>query len=118
VATYRIGGYLQELNSPAFDADHTPGVATPYLDIYRCMGCGREDVSTYRHPYLPRTTINICWSKAPSVGASSSGRITIRNRRSMPQLDLAAIRTALEAVGVIFVEEDGEGLGVRLRTAS
>jgi len=29
--------------------------------------------------------------------------------------NLAAIRTALEAAGVIFVEENGEGPGVRLR---
>lgn len=28
---------------------------------------------------------------------------------------VAAIRTALEAAGVIFVEENGEGPGVRLR---
>ena len=31
---------------------------------------------------------------------------------------LAAIRTALEAAGVIFVEENGEGPGVRLKKAS
>jgi transcriptional regulator with XRE-family HTH domain len=30
---------------------------------------------------------------------------------------LAAIRTALEAAGVIFVDENGEGPGVRLRKA-
>jgi hypothetical protein len=30
-------------------------------------------------------------------------------------LDLAAIRAALESAGVIFVEENGEGPGVRLR---
>ena len=29
--------------------------------------------------------------------------------------DLAAIRAALEAAGVIFVDENGEGAGVRLR---
>ncbi|MGV6871259.1 transcriptional regulator [Pseudochelatococcus sp. B33] len=29
--------------------------------------------------------------------------------------NLAAIRTALEAAGVIFVDENGEGPGVRLR---
>jgi hypothetical protein len=28
---------------------------------------------------------------------------------------LAAIRAALEAAGVIFIDENGEGLGVRLR---
>lgn len=30
---------------------------------------------------------------------------------------IAAIRSALEAAGVIFVEENGEGPGVRLRKA-
>jgi transcriptional regulator with XRE-family HTH domain len=30
---------------------------------------------------------------------------------------LAAVRTALESAGVIFVEENGEGPGVRLRKA-
>lgn len=30
---------------------------------------------------------------------------------------VAAIRTALEAAGVIFVDENGEGPGVRLRKA-
>jgi hypothetical protein len=30
-------------------------------------------------------------------------------------LDLAAIRSALESAGVTFVEENGEGPGVRLR---
>lgn len=30
---------------------------------------------------------------------------------------LAAIRTALEAAGVIFVDENGDGPGVRLRKA-
>ena len=32
--------------------------------------------------------------------------------------NLAAIRAALEAAGVIFVEGNGEGAGVRLRKAS
>ena len=31
---------------------------------------------------------------------------------------LAAIRTALEAAGVIFVEENGEGPGVRLKKSA
>ena len=31
--------------------------------------------------------------------------------------NLAAIRAALEAVGVIFIDENGEGPGVRLRKA-
>jgi len=36
--------------------------------------------------------------------------------RSTPiENNIAAIRTALESAGVIFVEENGEGPGVRLR---
>lgn len=36
-------------------------------------------------------------------------------RRSPTAASLAAIRAALEAAGVIFVDENGEGPGVRLR---
>ena len=36
-------------------------------------------------------------------------------RRKPIPATLAAIRAALEAAGVIFVEENGEGPGVRLR---
>jgi hypothetical protein len=36
--------------------------------------------------------------------------------RRMPTVkDLEALRRALEAKGVIFIEESGDGLGVRLR---
>ena len=38
-----------------------------------------------------------------------------RGSRAPPADDLAAIRAALEAAGVIFVDENGEGPGVRLR---
>ncbi len=36
-------------------------------------------------------------------------------RRKPIPATLAAVRAALEAAGVIFVEENGEGPGVRLR---
>ena len=36
----------------------------------------------------------------------------------MRESTLAAIRAALESAGVIFVEENGEGPGVRLRKAA
>jgi transcriptional regulator with XRE-family HTH domain len=38
-----------------------------------------------------------------------------KNRRAVSKEAIAAIRAALEAAGVIFVEENGEGPGVRLR---
>jgi len=49
------------------------------------------------------------------------GLATIRRAEAatttITKANLAAIRTALEAAGVIFVEENGEGPGVRLRKA-
>lgn len=41
-----------------------------------------------------------------------------RARRQVPEATVAAIRVALEAAGVIFVAENGEGPGVRLRKNS
>lgn len=53
-------------------------------------------------------------AKAARVGAS-----TVRNfeaGRSMPVTNnLLAIREALEAMGVVFIPENGGGAGVRLR---
>ncbi|MDK8871614.1 transcriptional regulator [Paracoccus sp. SSJ] len=38
-----------------------------------------------------------------------------RERRAVAEPSVNAIRTALEAAGVIFINENGEGPGVRLR---
>lgn len=38
-----------------------------------------------------------------------------RSRRTVSAEAAAAIRAALEAAGIIFVDENGEGPGVRLR---
>lgn len=54
MATYKNAGFLVSSNDAAFDAVHSPGQSTPYSGIYRCMGCGREDVSTSSHPLPPQ----------------------------------------------------------------
>jgi transcriptional regulator with XRE-family HTH domain len=59
------------------------------------------------------------WSQISLAKASNLGESTIKNfeaGRSVPTINnLAAIRVALEAAGVIFVDENGEGPGVRLK---
>ena len=59
------------------------------------------------------------WTQARLAETSQVGNATIRNFESgtgVPQNStLAAIQRALEAAGVIFVEENGEGPGVRLK---
>ena len=64
-----------------------------------------------------RALIN--WSQTQLAQASGAGVSTIRDfetgKRSPIANNLAAIRAALEAAGVIFVAENGEGPGVRLR---
>jgi transcriptional regulator with XRE-family HTH domain len=58
-------------------------------------------------------------SQAQLADAANLGESTIRDfekGRRVPTINnLAAIRAALEAAGVIFVEENGEGPGVRLK---
>lgn len=59
------------------------------------------------------------WSQSLLAKRSNLGESTIRDfekGRRIPTINnLAAIRGALEAEGVIFVEENGEGPGVRLK---
>ncbi|WP_237182118.1 helix-turn-helix transcriptional regulator [Roseomonas marmotae] len=62
------------------------------------------------------------WSQDQLAAASGVPKRTVARLElgeGTPQRrTLAAIRTALEAAGVIFVEENGEGPGVRLRKGS
>lgn len=59
------------------------------------------------------------WSQSKLAESSNLGVSTVKNfeaGRSVPTINnLAAIRAALESAGVIFVDENGEGAGVRLR---
>lgn len=61
----------------------------------------------------------ISWSQAQLAEAAKVSRMTLvdfeREARNPHPNNLAAIRTALEAAGVLFIEENGEGPGVRLR---
>ncbi len=53
-------------------------------------------------------------AKAASLGLSTVVDFE-RERRTVSESAIAAIRAALEGAGVIFVESNGEGAGVRLR---
>ena len=66
---------------------------------------------------MARAALN--WSLSDLATAASVHRNTISNfetgRYGGSEDALAAIRSALESAGVIFVDENGEGPGVRLR---
>ena len=59
------------------------------------------------------------WTEDQLAGASKVAKATIANfeagKRSPYARTLEDIKAALEAAGVIFVEENGEGPGVTLR---
>ena len=59
------------------------------------------------------------WSQSELAQRSNLSESTVRDfekgRRTPTVNNLAAIRAALEAAGVIFVAENGEGPGVRLK---
>jgi len=61
------------------------------------------------------------WTQPKLAKSAALGLSTVvdfeRARRAVSPEALAAVRAALESAGVIFVEENGEGPGVRLRKA-
>lgn len=61
----------------------------------------------------------IGWSQDQLAEASKVAKATLANfelgKRTPYERTLADIERALEAAGVIFVEENGEGPGVRLK---
>jgi transcriptional regulator with XRE-family HTH domain len=66
-----------------------------------------------------RALIN--WSQPELAAASGASVSTIRDfetgKRQPIGNNLSAIRSALEGAGVVFVDENGDGPGVRLRKA-
>ncbi len=52
---------------------------------------------------------------AEMAGVSHDTIVRFEGGQELKPRTIAAIRAALEAAGVIFVEENGEGPGVRLR---
>ncbi|NGO51595.1 helix-turn-helix transcriptional regulator [Mesorhizobium camelthorni] len=59
------------------------------------------------------------WSQTKLAAASNLSESTIRDfekGRRVPSINnLAAIRAAIEAAGIIFIDQNGNGPGVRLR---
>jgi hypothetical protein len=54
MAIYKYPQYLSPNDSVEFDKVHHPGQPTPYSGIYRCEGCGENEVSTQGHPMPPQ----------------------------------------------------------------
>lgn len=57
------------------------------------------------------------WSQGELAKMASMSRVTVARAETIGVSEEAvtAIRSALESAGVIFVEENGEGPGVRIR---
>lgn len=59
------------------------------------------------------------WTQPRLATAANLGLSTVvdfeKDRRAVSDDSLAAIRTALEAAGVLFIDQNGNGPGVRLR---
>jgi hypothetical protein len=54
MAVYKYPQYLIQSDHQAYDAIHQPGAFAPYSGVYRCEGCGLNDVSTHGHPLPPQ----------------------------------------------------------------
>jgi len=65
MAVYKYSQFLQQSTNQAFDQLLSPGTTTPYSGIYRCEGCGKNEVSTQHHPLPPQNH----HQHSPSQGA-------------------------------------------------
>ncbi|MDA8260758.1 MAG: protein L [Betaproteobacteria bacterium] len=54
MAFYKYPQVLVQNSHEAFDQIFHPGTPTPYSGIYRCEGCGVNEVSTHEHPLPPQ----------------------------------------------------------------
>ncbi|MBP6545553.1 MAG: hypothetical protein KA220_02460 [Phenylobacterium sp.] len=54
MATYRRRDEVSLSTDRAFDTEHAAEAPTPLAGIYRCAGCGREEVSRHGVPLPPR----------------------------------------------------------------
>jgi transcriptional regulator with XRE-family HTH domain len=65
---------------------------------------------------MARAALNIGVRELAAMADVSTNTITRLERgEALYQRTIETIRTALEAAGVIFIDENGEGPGVRLR---
>ena len=63
MAIYKYDDYVRKnATDPAFDGEHRPGATAPLSGIYRCVGCGREDISKegIRSPRRTTTSTQLC----------------------------------------------------------
>lgn len=54
MALYKYPQALTASTDTAFDQVYHPGTLTPHSGIYRCVGCGLNDVSVQHHPLPPQ----------------------------------------------------------------
>ena len=56
---------LQSSEANTFDDVYAPSAAAPFSGIYKCVVCGREDVSAHHHPLPPRDHHQHSYNQAP-----------------------------------------------------
>jgi hypothetical protein len=54
MAQYKYAQFLKKNESGDFDTLHLPGAPTPYSGVYRCVVCGKEDISKQGNPLPPQ----------------------------------------------------------------
>lgn len=55
MAIYKhLSDVQKSTEADTFDTFYAPGTHAPMSGIYRCAGCGREDISTAGHPLPPQ----------------------------------------------------------------